>query len=77
MNYNFVTTKQIFKIQNSAESYCLVESKFSVPKYQNAPPLHTTTILFTCDTVDPSNIGKGMTNTQTLLLMSVPVWGLS
>ena len=26
MNYNFVTTEPIFKIQNSAKSYCLPES---------------------------------------------------
>ena len=26
INYNFVTTERIFKIQNSAESYCLAES---------------------------------------------------
>ena len=25
INYNFVTTEWIFKIQNSAESYCLAE----------------------------------------------------
>ena len=27
INYNFVTTEWIFKIQNSAESYCLAESE--------------------------------------------------
>ena len=25
INYNFVTTERIFKIRNSAESYCLAE----------------------------------------------------
>ena len=53
INYNFVTTEPIFKIRNSAESYCLAESEFSAPKCQNtlisAPPLACiTTILFTC-----------------------------
>ena len=37
MNYNFVTTEQIFKIQNSAESYCLAESEYSSPNALNLP----------------------------------------
>ena len=36
INYNFVTTEPIFKIRNSAESYCLAESEFSAQKCQNA-----------------------------------------
>ncbi len=34
INHNFVTTERIFKIRNSAESYCLAESKF-LPHQQN------------------------------------------
>ena len=33
MNSNFVNTEPIFKIQNSAESYCLAELPFSFPKF--------------------------------------------
>ena len=31
ISYNFVTTELIFKIQNSAESYFLVELQYSSP----------------------------------------------
>ena len=33
MNSNFVNTEPIFKIRNSAESYCLAELPFSFPKF--------------------------------------------
>ena len=35
MNYNFVTTEPIFKIRNSAESYCLAEFHFPSPIFPN------------------------------------------
>ena len=46
MNYNFVLTVPIFKIQNSAESYCLAELQYSsqnsliLPLF-SPPPGHT------------------------------------
>ena len=46
MNSNFVNTEPIFKIRNSAESYCLAKSEFSAPKCQNTlifcPPWNKT-----------------------------------
>lgn len=52
MNYTFVTTEPIFKIQNYAESYCLAESHFPFPNTLNLPffyhpPLAQNLILFT------------------------------
>ena len=32
INYNFITTWRIFKIRNSAKSYCIAESKNLTPK---------------------------------------------
>ena len=37
MNYNFVTTEPIFKIPNSAKSYCLAESQYPSPIFLNLP----------------------------------------
>merc|ERR1711873_79106 len=37
MNYNFVNTEPIFKIQNSAESYCLAELQYSSPNFLILP----------------------------------------
>ena len=44
MNYNFVTTEPIFKIRNSAESYCLAELQYPspnsliLPSFYPSPP---------------------------------------
>ena len=53
MNYNFVNTEPIFKIRNSAESYCLAELQYSspnsliLPLFFPSPPLAQNLILFT------------------------------